>query len=266
VNAVCAHRTKHDQTAFKACVQTASSIVDSSDSYRFRPLPRGQVSMVDAGSVNAPPVVFANGAAAVDMPGDGKLHVVAKAIFVRTAVRPVEHLRVTFDKLLVRRAMDPGCIPVKTPPCGSVETTLEDQVTSGPTGEWNVYSDVAGVWSLWKPTVLNVRDGQTVRPRTTVDVWVPRDRPFRVLVSTRECDWGALRLGGAGALYPCPAQAGAGARSGDDVPGVALALFPSPDAAIGTRTVNAMLPGSTCPPVNRNGCYAVTFSVRRIGG
>ena len=136
----------------------------------------------------------------------------------------------------------------------------------GPTGEWNFYPDVAGVWSLWKPLVWNVRDGQTIRPKQHVDVWVPRGKPFRVFVWTRECDWGTLKLGGDGALFPCPKQAGAGARPGDDVPGGALVTFRSPAAAIGARTVNASLAGSTCPAVNRNGCYAVTFTIRRLRG
>jgi hypothetical protein len=265
VNADCAHKTKHDQAAFKACVQSASSTIDMFGDYRF-PVPRGRVRMVDVGSVNAPPMVFADGALAFRVPSDGKRHVIAREVFVRTNVQPVDHLRVTFDELRVRRAMDPGCIPVKTPPCGSVETTQEDQVTSGPTGEWFVYSDVAGVWTLWKPTIRNLRDGQTVRPKASVDVWLPRGKPFRVFVYPHECDWGALRLGGAGALFPCPAQVGAGSRAGDDVPGSVLVSFRSAAAAIGRRTVNASLAGSTCPAANRNGCYALTFTVRRVGG
>jgi hypothetical protein len=87
-----------------------------------------------------------------------------------------------------------------------------------------------------------------------------------VLVWPRECDWGTLTLGGDGAMFPCPKQPGAGARAGDDVPGGALATFRSPAAAIGTRTVNASLAGSTCPPVNRHGCYALTYRLVRLNG
>lgn len=265
VNAECAHKTKHDRAAFKQCVQTAPAQKEMGGEYAF-PVPRGHVRMVDVGSVNPPTMVFANGALRFDLDNDGKRHVIAREIFVTPTPNPakVDHLRITFDRLLVRRAMDPGCIPAATPPCGSKETTREDQVTTGPTGEWNVYSDVAGVWSLWKPTVLHVRDGQTVKPKTHVDVWVPRGKPFRVLVWTRECDWGTLKLGGDGALFPCPKQGGAGARPGDDVPGAVLVAFRSPAAAIGRRTENASLTGSTCPAANVNGCYAVTFTVRRI--
>jgi len=265
MHAQCAHKTKHDQAAFKACVASAQDYVDMGGDYSF-PLPRGKVHMVDAGSVDAPPVVFANGSLVFSMPGDGRRHVLARRVFVRTTAQRTEHLRVTFDKVLIRRAMDPGCIPLKTPPCGSVETTREDQVSYGPTGEWNFYSDVAGVWSLWKPFVWNVRDGQTIRPRVSFDVRLPRGKPFRVFMWPRECDWGTLKLGGDSGLFPCPKQGGAGARGGDDVPGGALVSFRSPAAAIGTRTVNASLAGSTCPPANRNGCYAVTFTIRRAGG
>ncbi|MHB8642921.1 MAG: hypothetical protein ACYDA3_08560 [Gaiellaceae bacterium] len=266
VNADCAHRTKHDQTAFKACVTSAPDYVDMSGSYSF-PLPAaGRVRVVDAGSVNAPPVTVAGGALRFTIPPDGKRHIVAKEVFVAARTAPVEHLRVSFDSVLIRRSMDPGCIPAKTPPCGSVETTLQDQVTRGPTGEWNFYSDVAGVWSLWKPYVWNVRDGQRIRPRKSVDVYIPRGKPFRIFLWTRECDWGTLALGGDGALFPCPKQGEAGARAGDDVPGAALVAFRSPAAAIGTRTVNAGLAGSTCPAVNVNGCYAVTLTIRRVGG
>ena len=35
---------------------------------------------------------------------------------------------------LIRRSMDPGCIPLKTPPCGSAETTQQDQVSQRQVG------------------------------------------------------------------------------------------------------------------------------------
>jgi hypothetical protein len=264
-HSTCAHRSKHDQVAFKACVTTAPDFVDMSGSYSFPLSTRGKVRIVDVGSVNAPPVKTTGGFLTFTIPQDGKRHVVAKEVFVTARSSRVEHLRVSFDKVLIRRSMDPGCIPAKTPPCGSVETTQQDQVSHGPTGEWNFYADVAGVWSLWKPNVWNVRDGQTIHPRVSVDVFIPRATPFRIFVWTRECDWGTLALGGDGALFPCPKQGEAGNRVGDDVPGAALVSFRSPAAAIGTRTVNAGLTGSTCPAVNINGCYAVTFTIRRVG-
>ena len=110
-----------------------------------------------------------------------------------------------------------------------------------------------------------VRDGQTIRPGKRVDVWVPRAAPWRLLVWARECDWGTLARGGSGALAPCPKQAEAGNRGGDDVPGAVLKRFRSVAASLGTHTVNASNAGSTCPAVNRKGCYSVTFTVRRVG-
>ncbi len=265
VHADCAHKTKHDQPAFKACVTTASRYVKMNSTYKFLLPTNGRLRVVDRGSVDAPAFRRIGRNLLLTIPEDGKRHVVAKEIFVRAAQPArVDHLRVTFDRVLIRRAMDPGCIPTAPPGCGTAETTRDDQVTRGPTGEWNFYSDVAGVWSLWKPYVWNVRDGQTVRPRRSFDVWLPRGKALRVFVWPRECDWGALKLGGGGALFPCPKQAGAGARGGDDVPGAALAVFRSAAAALGTHTVNASLAGSTCPAVNKKGCYAVTFTVGRV--
>jgi hypothetical protein len=110
-----------------------------------------------------------------------------------------------------------------------------------------------------------VRDGQTIRPRVSFDVYAPRARPFRVFVWPRECDWASLSRGGGGPMFPCPRQSEVGNRGGDDVPGAALASFTSPGAALGTHAVNSSNAGSTCPATpNPHGCYRVTFTVRRI--
>jgi hypothetical protein len=150
--------------------------------------------------------------------------------------------------------------------CGSVETTRDDQLTTGPEGEWNFYWSVAGVWSRWLPLVLRPHDGQVLHPRVATDVWLPRGRPFDVTVWTRECDYGTFALGGDDALFPCPKQQEFGNRAGDDVPGGTLFSFGSPARALGRHTADARLAGSTCPTVNRRGCYAVTIRVVRIGG
>ena len=275
-NADCAHQTKHDQAAFKSCVLSASDYVDMRGNYKFSmklpPNGRGKqvVHIVDVGSINAPPIRVGKAgtvaAIAFTIPPDGKRHVVAKKVFAGWTSRKsaTEHLRVTFDKILIRRSMDPGCIPVAPPGCGTPGTTRDDQVSHGPTGEWNFYTDVAGVWSLWKPHVWNVRDGQTIGPRKSFEVWLPRDKPLRVFVWPRECDWGTLELGGSGALFPCPKQAEVGNRAGDDVPGAATVTFGSAAASLGTHTVNSSNEGSTCPAVNTHGCYRVTFTVRRV--
>lgn len=275
-HADCAHRTKHDQAAFKACVFAEPDYIDMSGAYKFPiSLPPGTdsgkatVRIVDAGSVNAPKISTArigNGfGISFTIPSDGKRHIVAKKFFITTKPAPTTHLRVTFETILIRRSMDPGCIPKALPGCGTPETTRDDQVTRGPTGEWTFVSDVAGIWSQWKkPLVWNVRDGQTIRPRQAFDVYVPNGRRVRVFVWPHECDWASLSRGGGGPMYPCPRQSEVGNRGGDDVPGAAFVQFRSPAAALGTHAVNSSNAGSTCPTSNAHGCYRVTFTVRRM--
>jgi hypothetical protein len=267
-HADCAHKTKHDRVAFKACVATAPDYVDVSGHYEFSfAAPLGLVRLGDGGSVNAPPMIVEHRGPRVyvsfTVPKDGRRHLIRKAFYVRKAGKRA-HLRVTFDKVLIRRAMDPACIPVAPIGCGTPETTRDDQVTSGPTGEWNFYSDVAGAWSSWSPAVWKVRDGQTIKPRKTFDVWVPERSTWRVVVWPRECDWGTLALGGSNALAPCPKQSEVGNRGGEDVPGAATKVFRSVKAALGTHSVNSSNAGSTCPAVNKQGCYRVTFTIRRM--
>jgi hypothetical protein len=259
----CAHRTKHDQAAFKVCVHADPNRVDMSGAYDFLLPAKGTVRVVDAGSVNAPPIRMRGQHLTFVVPKDGRRHVLAKEVFVRP-IQATAHVRVTFDKVLVRRAMDPGCIPAAPPGCGTPETTRDDQVSRGPAGEWNFYSDVAGVWSLWTPHVWHASDGQTLRPRKSVDVWLPSARSWRVLVWARECDWGTLALSGSGALFPCPRQTEVGNRGGEDVPGAATVTFRSIASSLGTHDVNSSNGGSTCPAVNKSGCYRVTFTVRRM--
>jgi hypothetical protein len=277
----CAHKTKHDQSAFKACLATERDYVDIGGTYKYvlslPPSSRGGrklVRIVDMGSVNRPPIRAATtggpwnqAGIAFTIPHDGRRHVVALRVFARWAARrstPL-HYRVSVEKILIRRAMDPACIPQRTAPCGTPQTTREDQVSHGPTGEWNVYWSVGGNWSLWKPTVLRPRDGQTLRPKVSTDVWVPRGKRWRVFVWPRECDWGTLALGGSGALFPCPKQGEAGVRAGDDVPGGTLKTFTAGERVEGLHTLANLWPIASCPRgANPSGCYDVTIRVRRI--
>lgn len=273
----CAHKTKRNQPAFKQCVGREPNYVDMSGTYKFvfklPPSKRGgakSVRIVDVGSVNAPRILVGTRGGtwkgvgiAFKIPADGRRHVVAKKVFAGWTHHKTHprRYRVSVEKVLIRRSMDPGCLPQRAPPCADPESTHEDQLSHGPTGEWNFYWDVAGVWSLWKPQVWRVRDGQTIRPRQHVDVYVPRGPTFRVLVWPRECDWGRLALGGSGALFPCPAQAEAGNRSGDDVPGAMLATFRGP----ATKVLAPKWGIGSCPrAANPKGCYAVTIRVRRV--
>ena len=199
----------------------------------------------------------------------GRTLVVAKRVLagwtpLPAQARPV-HLRVRFTGFLARRAMDPECSP-QEPTCkDAAESTNLGQISTLP-GEWNVYSDVAGIWSLWRPSTLLVRrDGQRFRVDHAFDVYLPRGRPWRVLVWTRECDYGSF--GGEGTsqpLSPCPKTGEFGVRAGDDVPGMAVVHFRSPAAAVGVHTLSSRLAPSTCPRQNRQGCFQVTFSVQPV--
>jgi hypothetical protein len=224
---------------------------------------------VDAGSTAGAPAVKvassgsrASVAVTVAAP-PGRRLVVAKEIFAgwepRLARRRPVHLRVGFEQILVRRAMDPGC-PPPGGGCTTVETTRTKQ-SSAPPGEWELYSSVAGVWTRWP--LLRPVDGQTLAVGRTMDVYVARGQPFRVFVSGRECDNGSLSAHSA-TSPPSPCPGGTGEfldPTGDDSPGAVVDDYPSPEAAVGVHSSNARLDGSSCPPANSQGCYRVAYRV-----
>ena len=277
----CAHRAKGSSAVFRACLTVQPSWQSVNGTYRFtlsappRPAPgsRLRVRVVDAGSVGAPTVRVARAVRSatvsltIDAPA-GQRVVVAKQVFVGwtpvpAASRP-EHLRLTFERLLVRRAMDPGC-PNAVPGCASVETTRGGQITFAP-GEWSLYTDVAGIWSPWQPAVLRVRDGQTVTLARSVDFYVRKGSSWRLAVFTRECDFGSLSASDSTRPpAPCPRSGEIGDLAGDDTPGSLVDEYRSPDRSLGRHSSNSLLPGSTCPPANRDGCYRLTYRVERIG-
>ena len=278
---VCAHRTKGDVSAFKACLASEPDRQDVNGSYRFtlpappRPTPGAKLRLrvVDAGSTSGAPQVDAKlvaGGATVSVTISepaGKRVVVAKKIFVGWSPAPAaalpEHLRLTFRQLLVRRAMDPGC-PNAQPGCKSAETTLEEQITSSP-GEWAVYSDVAGIWSAWAPPVLRVTDGQAVTLARSVDFYVPRGFPWRLFLFVRECDFGTLSASDPNRpVAPCPSSGEFGDSAGDDSPGSVVDSYRSPAVSLGLHASDATRETSTCPAVNARGCYRLTYAVARI--
>jgi hypothetical protein len=273
-SANCAHRTKGDAAAFKSCLASDTGWQDVNGAYRFslgappRPSARARmrVRVVDAGSSPGAPAVRAapglNGAVVtVDVSAPtGRRVVVAKRVFVGwdRSPRPV-HLRVTFDRILVRRAMDPGC----TAPCTSNETTHTGQI-SKPPGEWVLYSDVAGVWQSWP--LLRPFDGQTIPLRRSVDVYVGRRQPWSVLVTGRECDNGSLSARSV-TVPPSPCPTGTGEfldLVGDDAPGTVADYYRSPAAGVGTHSSDSHSEQSSCPAVNRRGCFRVTYTVTRV--
>jgi hypothetical protein len=270
--AECSHRTKGDSAGFRACLAEPDAPQEVSGTYRFvlraPPRPAGArrlaIAVEDAGSTrNAPrPQVSHTGrdvVVSLTIPARAGLAptrlVVARRILVAwTPRRRPVHLRVQLDSLLTRRAMDPG---------GSAQSTRLGQTTTAP-GEWILYWKLGSTWRRW-PGVLAARDGRVFRSRRVIDVYVPRGRPWTALFVTRECDFGALgnALAARGTVAPCPRGSELGNLVGDDVPGYAFRAFSSPQASLGRHVLNSRLPGSTCPPSNRQGCYAVTFTVTR---
>jgi hypothetical protein len=268
----CAHRTKGDGTRLRACLAEPDVPQDVSGTYRFilrvPPRPAGSrrlaIAVEDVGSTqNTPrPQVTRNGrdvVVSMTIPARADLAptrlVVARRILVAWTPRPRPvRLRVRLDSLLTRRAMDPG---------GSNQSTRLGQTTTAP-GEWIVYWNLGSAWGRW-PGVLAARDGRTFHGSQTVDIYVPRGRPWTALFTTRECDFGALgnALAARGAVAPCPRDSELGNLAGGDVPGYAVRTFSSPAASLGRHVLNSRLTGSTCPPSNRKGCYAVTFTVTR---
>jgi hypothetical protein len=157
--------------------------------------------------------------------------------------------------------MDPSC-PTAQPDCpASVETTQLGQITTAP-GEWAVYVDVGGIWTHVQPLVLRVTDGQRVRLNERIDLYVPRGRAWRLSAFTRECDFGLPTFSrNDRAVYPCPRSEEFGNPAGDDRPGYVAAT-----GSLGRHAADASLRDSTCPPVNRSGCYRLTWRVTEVRG
>ena len=272
VEADCAHKAKLAIPVFQSCLTTERLWADIRGSYRFRlKLPRRglHVRVADAGSSGGPArTSVAVGGRTVDLTvtvtGDpARRLLVAKRILV-SGPRG-EHLRVRFTRLLVRRAMDPGC-PNGRPTCGSKETTHGEQ-GSKPPGEWNVYLEAAGKWTTWGNGLLRTHDGQVFRNGPVLDVYVPRGRPWRVFAFARECDFGSFGNadGASHAMTPCPRSSEFGSfTDGDDRPGVIVKRFASPSAALGFHRGRPLRALSTCPPVNRRGCYELDYVVTRV--
>jgi hypothetical protein len=274
--AECAHETKGSDQ-FKTCSHTTPDWLSVNGSYEFdicAPYPHPKNvnltwRMVDRGSVNASkvPVYGGNdGCASVRFTINapvGKRVVVAKQIYVGwTKPVPVDHLRLHFDKLLVRRAMDPSCPPDK-PTCPYAnESTLLGQIVAAP-GEWQLHWSVDGIWGRW-PGTLAAKDGSVFRGTQSVDFFVQRGKPWTLVTLARECDFGALPGwdGPGKPTLPCPRSSEVGNSAGDDYPGAITVT--NKGLALGTHVANASTAGSTCPPSNVKGCYQLTYTVSRV--
>jgi hypothetical protein len=110
--------------------------------------------------------------------------------------------------------------------------------------------------------VLRVRDGQRVPLRERFDLYVPLGQSWRLFAFTRECDFGLPTFSSNDrAVYPCPRSGEFGNATGDDKPGY-LSIGGSP----GRHSADASLDESTCPPVNTQGCYQLTWRVTQVHG
>jgi hypothetical protein len=274
--AECAHKTKGSDQ-FKQCAHAIANWLSINGSYEFdvcAPLPRPKGStfvwrIVDRGSINAPAVKLNPGNLGcgtillkLDEP-IGRRVVIAKQVYVGwTHARSPSHLRLHFDKLLVRRAMDPSCPPDK-PTCPYAdESTLLGQIVTAP-GEWQLHWSVDGIWGRW-PGTLAAKDGSTFRGTQSVDFYVQRGKPWTLVTMARECDFGALPGwdGPGKPTLPCPRSSEVGNSAGDDYPGAITITHEG--LALGTHVANAPTAGSTCPPSNLKGCYQLTYTVRRL--
>jgi hypothetical protein len=274
--AECAHQTKGSDQ-FKTCSHATANWLSINGSYEFdvcAPLPRPKGStfvwrIVDRGSVNAPAVKLNPGNLGcgtillkLDEPV-GRRVLIAKQVYVGWTHTPAPtHLRLHFDKLLVRRAMDPSCPPGK-PDCPYArESTLPGQIVTAP-GEWQLHWSVDGIWGRW-PGTLAAKDGSAFRGTQAVDFYVARGRPWTLVTLARECDFGALPGwdGPGKPTLPCPASSEVGNSAGDDYPGAIMVTHKG--LALGTHVANASTAGSTCPSSNVKGCYQLTYTVSRV--
>ena len=259
--AECAHTTKGSDQ-FKACAHAAADWLSVNGGYDL-PLPAGGPwRVVDRGSVNAPPVSIAGGHVRFTVAAAAGARVVVAKQFVLRRKPAAVHLRLHFDKLLVRRAMDPSCAPDRPSCPAKNESTLLGQIATGP-GEWQLYWSVNGIWGRW-PATLAARDGSSFRGKQSVDFFVPKGAPWTFVALARECDFGALPGwdGPGHPTAPCPVSNEVGNSKGDDYPGAIAVTFKS--LALGRHVSNASTAGSTCPPSNVHGCYQLTYTVERI--
>jgi hypothetical protein len=275
--AECSHRVKGSDQ-FKACSHSAREWWSVNGTYRFvlcAPGPKPPrdhlaVAMVNKGSITPqhPAVTPRSDGCAdvtlkVDEP-DGRRVVAAWQFFVgwsKSKLR-VDHLRLHFDRLLVRRAMDPSCAPDKPACPAKSETTLLGQIAKGP-GEWQLHWSVDGIWGRW-PGTLAAHDGSVFKGRQSVDFFVEHGQPWSLVTLARECDFGALPGwdGPGHPTAPCPVTTEIGNSEGDDYPGAITVTTRGP--GLGRHVANASTAGSSCPPSNRHGCYQLTYTVTRV--
>jgi hypothetical protein len=268
---------------YVACLRSAHDWQDVSGHYSFflpaprRPGRRSKLHFraVNHGSVAAPRprlIRQSNGLrVALDVHSTPyRRMVVAYTFYVGWSNVPAPalptHLRVRFDRLVVHRAMDPGCSAGAPFPLCASESTNRNQLSTPP-GEWDLYLDVNGIWRSWAPGSGEFQpvDGQVFSSTQTVDLYVPRDQGWTLYVQGRECDLGGLRH--THPMADCPTDQTELATD-NDVPGQIVDVYRSAGASVGTHTSNGQTatqdPTSTCPAINPHGCYSLTYTVTSI--
>ncbi|MCW2964257.1 MAG: hypothetical protein JWO17_1509 [Actinomycetia bacterium] len=271
--AECAHTTKGSDQ-FKSCSHSTPDWLSVNGSYAYdlaapvTPCVHPGISSKDHGSVNEPRIV-----ATVTSTGWHITFTINQPVGTRVVLAreehatcenapKLDHLRLHFDQLLVRRAMDPSCPPDK-PTCPYAnESTLLGQIVTAP-GEWQLHWSVDGIWGRW-PGTLAAKDGSTFRGTQSVDFYVQPGKPWTLVTLARECDFGALPGwdGPGKPTLPCPRSSEVGNSAGDDYPGAITVT--QKGLALGTHIANASTAGSTCPPSNVKGCYQLTYTVSRL--
>jgi uncharacterized repeat protein (TIGR01451 family) len=271
---------------FRACIETEPNWQDVSGDYSFllsappKPSPDATLTFraIDKGSVGAPhPTLTREGDAVrvtFHLSSEPFLRLVmAYRFFVGWDIVPAAsvptHLRVTFNKLEVHRAMDPGCSLTAPAPNCKFESTRTTQGTTAP-GDWNLYWDVNGVWGQWPPGEFLPNDGDSYDGTQSVDLYVPPGKGWRLFVHGRECD-----LNGVDPAHPladCPTNEEL--ADSNDIQGLILDTYASADASLGTHRSNGGTeqsdPTSTCPDnvdgtnPNPEGCYSLTYTVTKI--
>ncbi len=272
---------------FAACIETEPNWQDVTGDYSFlvpapaKPTPDARLVFraVDKGSVNAPaPTLTAEGDAVrvtvhLDSAQNERV-VLADQVFVGWDTVPAAsvpaHLRVTFDRLDIHRAMDPGCSRTEPVPGCENQSTRQNQATTAP-GDWNLWLDVNGIWDHWPsaapgrpPVEFLPNDGDQLPGSQSIDLYVPPGKGWRLFVHGRECDLNGIDP--ARPLADCPTNDEV--ADDNDVPGLILDTYTSADASLGTHTSNGQThtsdPTSTCPDTNTSGCYSVTYTVTRV--
>ena len=241
--AECAHQTKGSDQ-FKACSHSARDWWSVNGSYDFTLCaprsapgrrPRSSITVVDQGSSR-------RGGRAVDG-GQGRLRrrrpqrrrsrtasasSSRKQVFVGWSkpAPKVDHLRLHFDRLLVRRAMDPELRARQAGVPARNESTLLGQIASGARRVAAALERRRHLGPLARDARREGRLGRSTG-RQSVDFFVERGKPWSLVTLARECDFGALPGwdGPGHPTAPCPLTTEIGNSKGDDYPGAIAVTY-----------------------------------------